>query len=259
MGAFQRLSGQSAQTLRAWERRHGLLQPTRSEGGHRLYTEDDLKVIRRVVALMDSGHAIGAIGQMGRDALLAPTQKGTGLETNNLAPSPATNRWVAPLVDAAQRIDPVAIRQLLDDVFAHLTALEAAERVLLPALYEIGRQWHQGTVSVAGEHLVTTELEFRLRKMIDTSLSAARAERPVLCASPPGERHEIGLLMVSLHLAAASVPVTYLGNSLPLREMRRAAEALRSRAVCLSITQSQTMDSIREELLHFAQEMPAPV
>ena len=66
-----RLTGFKADLLRSWERRHNLLRPERTEGGHRLYTDDDLAVLQEVRRLMSDGRSIGAIAQTGRDELLA--------------------------------------------------------------------------------------------------------------------------------------------------------------------------------------------
>jgi len=48
-------TGVNAITLRAWERRYGLLTPKRTEKGHRLYTEDDIRLIKQVVTLLNRG------------------------------------------------------------------------------------------------------------------------------------------------------------------------------------------------------------
>ncbi len=70
IGTLSRLTGFSPILLRAWERRFTLLVPERGEGGQRLYTDDDLAVLRRVRGLMDDGRSIGEIARAGRKALL---------------------------------------------------------------------------------------------------------------------------------------------------------------------------------------------
>jgi PAS domain S-box-containing protein len=76
IGTIAERTGFSTHVLRAWERRHGLLEPVRSDSGQRLYTEDDLAVLLRVRALKDEGRRIGEIARMGRSALL---DEGSGL------------------------------------------------------------------------------------------------------------------------------------------------------------------------------------
>ncbi|HEX5636294.1 MAG TPA: MerR family transcriptional regulator, partial [Gammaproteobacteria bacterium] len=52
------LTGVPAITLRAWERRYGLLKPQRTPKGHRLYSEKDIDLIRNVVSLLNRNMSI---------------------------------------------------------------------------------------------------------------------------------------------------------------------------------------------------------
>jgi DNA-binding transcriptional MerR regulator len=71
MSSVGRMTGFSPALLRAWESRHRLLAPERGAGGQRLYTDDDVRVLRAVRELLDQGRAIGEIATLGRKALLA--------------------------------------------------------------------------------------------------------------------------------------------------------------------------------------------
>ncbi|MDH5368613.1 MAG: MerR family transcriptional regulator, partial [Gammaproteobacteria bacterium] len=51
-------------TLRAWERRYGLLTPERTPKGHRLYCERDVKRVHKILELLDDGHSLPAIADM---------------------------------------------------------------------------------------------------------------------------------------------------------------------------------------------------
>jgi DNA-binding transcriptional MerR regulator len=48
-----RLTGVNPVTLRAWERRYGLIQPTRTESGHRLYSQANIEAIRSILAWLE--------------------------------------------------------------------------------------------------------------------------------------------------------------------------------------------------------------
>lgn len=50
-----RLTGVNPVTLRAWERRYGLIEPVRTESGHRLYSMTDIERVRSVVEWIDRG------------------------------------------------------------------------------------------------------------------------------------------------------------------------------------------------------------
>lgn len=64
------LTGFSPDLIRAWERRHGFLQPERLDNAHRRYTAQDLAVLQNVRALLEQGSRIGDIARLGRDELL---------------------------------------------------------------------------------------------------------------------------------------------------------------------------------------------
>ena len=133
-------TGLSASLLRAWERRHGLLRPERTAGGHRLYTDEDLRVLEQVQRLLGQGRSIGEVAALGRPALL-------GLEGGE-APAAAGSPLVGRLVEAACAVDGAAVEAALDEAFGLLGA-SALERVVEPALVEIGAQWAAGRCSVA--------------------------------------------------------------------------------------------------------------
>lgn len=48
-------------TLRAWQRRYGLLKPQRTEGGHRLFDEDDIQRIEEIKRWMSTGVPVGKV------------------------------------------------------------------------------------------------------------------------------------------------------------------------------------------------------
>ncbi len=50
-----RLTGVNAVTLRAWQRRYGLVQPARTEKGHRLYSEQDIRQIGEILSWLERG------------------------------------------------------------------------------------------------------------------------------------------------------------------------------------------------------------
>lgn len=232
MSTFTELTGFSPELLRAWERRHALLEPRRSVGGHRVYTESDRLVIQRVRALLDQGRSIGEIAQIGRARLLEEAVSAAKV----LGPAPAPEALRARILDAATRLDERELQRALDDAFAFASPLTVVEQIVVPVAREVGERWHEGSVSVASEHLLTGALVYRVQKLIELSVSPGRREAPVLCACFPGETHELGLLILALHLVADGRRVSYLGQALPLEDLAHAIDTLRPSAVCLSVS-----------------------
>ena len=171
MSTISQRTGFSPALLRAWERRHGLLDPQRTEGGHRLYTDDDLAVLAQVKGLLDSGRAIGEIASMGRAHLLdnaaapAPRDRSSpGLPADVESQLGGLSQ---ALVAGAIAVDEAAVEAALDEAFLLLSPQTAMERAVLPALVTIGDLWAQGKCSIAGEHMASAKVVGRLLMLLE--------------------------------------------------------------------------------------------
>ena len=276
MSTVCRRTGFNQAILRAWERRYGLLRPERTGGGHRLYTDEDLHVLGRVRELLEAGHTIGEIATAGRDALLepapsAPSQGGGAAELERAVPE-ATGEpgpgdaaggelaaRVARLALAAARIDAPAVESGLDAAFAALSPLAALDRIVLPALVEVGVLWNAGRCSTAGEHLLSSKVVGRLHALLRTANPLNTAATHAVCACLPDEEHEIGALFSAYSLARHGCRVTYLGARLPFEALEQAAEALRPNLLCLSVARPDLLREQRARLMTIARRVPAGV
>lgn len=260
MGTMARLSGFSPVVLRAWEKRHGLLEPERGPGGHRLYTEYDLRVLRRVSVLLAEGHRIGEIALAGREALATEATESLhgepvlgGTDPRGTPPHRVATELEArcrDIVDAAVAIDGPRLQQALDTAFALVAPETVVCQVLEPAARAIGDLWASGQCSVAGEHLASQAFIARLHRLIEARNTTHPAESPVvLCACLPGERHEIGALVLAFFLARTGLRVSYLGADLPLEDLEAAITRLAARAVYLSVKRPPVLEAHRARLL----------
>jgi DNA-binding transcriptional MerR regulator len=164
IGELSRRSGVRADTLRAWERRYGLLRPERTEGGFRLYGAEDELRVRTMKSLIDSGVSASEAAR-----LASATSAAEPPRERSAAPlsDETLERQTRRLRDALEDFDDVAANEVLDEVLAAFTIDALAERVVLPVLREIGNRWESGEASVAQEHFATGVLRARM-------LSAAR-------------------------------------------------------------------------------------
>lgn len=243
---IRRLTGFSGELLRAWERRYGLLKPVRGPGGQRLYTEDDLRLLRRVRELLAQGRSIGEAAALGRRQLLR-TAAGV---TSTALPEPARgelDRLRAAILEAVKAVDAARLREVLDEAFARVSPEVALQGVLEPAARQIGDLWADGRCSVAGEHLASEAFAHRLRQLTDAA-QAGSARPAVLTACLPEERHELGLRIVGYQLARQGFRVVHLGAALPLEDLDRACEAVRPRAAVVSVTLKRHYEASREAL-----------
>jgi DNA-binding transcriptional MerR regulator len=225
--AAARATGVSESRLRTWERRYGIPKPQRSPTGRRLYDEDDLALIRRMAALVETGIPAAQAAEAARTE--------GGLEA--AAPvREAMDEAGVQLVTAASTFDRNGATGALREVVARLGWGEALDRAIYPALNEVGEAWRRGSITPAHEHFVS--------ELIRRELSAAVAERrvessdapPVLLACVEDERHDLGLLGLALMLQDEGVPVVYLGADVPTGELLHAGASVAPAAICLSAT-----------------------
>ena len=267
MRTIARLTEFSPEVLRAWERRHGLLQPLRGTGGHRLYTEDDLAVLRRVKNLMSEGRSIGEIAGLGREFLLdaprearPPVQGAAPPPINaggDAAISTELERGSQTIVGAALAMDGAAINRALDDAFANTSPEHVVSGLILPAAKEIGDLWIAGRCNVASEHLASGIFVHRLRRMVETAEPSHSEWRPVVVACFPDEYHQLGALIAAYWLCRNGLRVTFLGAALPLDDLRSAWQVLEPSATLLSVTRRAVYDLHRLSFRKLLGELPS--
>jgi MerR family transcriptional regulator, light-induced transcriptional regulator len=201
IGELSRRTGVSVELLRAWEKRYGLLKPSRTASGYRLYSETDERRVRQ----MQRGVAEGlAAAEAARAALAAAPPTG-GSDSRGAA---------AELRDALDRFDDAAANAALDSLLATFTFETVGRDVILPLLREIGDRWRRGELSVAQEHFASNVLRGRLLGLARGWDHGVGPRAVLACA--PGERHELALIVFGIALRAQGWRITYLGADTPV-------------------------------------------
>ncbi len=218
------ITGVSAHTLRAWERRYGLFSPTRAPSGFRVYDESTIARIRSMNALVAQGMSPReAAAEVRRRCSPGPTASEPALDL------PPGDPYL-DLVEAAADLDADRVSRILDERFAPLHGIESViDQWLMPALGRIGREWAAGRVSVAGEHLVANAVVRRLSTAYE---AAGRGTGlPLIIGAPPGVQHELGLLAFAVSARRAGLPTLYLGADVPLDAWSEAVAKTPARGV----------------------------
>lgn len=227
--AVARMTGLSLDTLRAWERRYEAVTPARGERG-RLYSSADVARLRRLGQLVDRGHAIGSVARLPDKAL----DRLLEVPAEVAAPKgPAAD--LAPLIAALDRYDRDAFEAELTRHAVVLPTRDLVFAVVLPLLAEIGTRWEAGTLRPAQEHLASAIVHGVLGGLLRTTTRPGGTPRAVF-ATPPGERHELGLLCAALLTAGEGWGIVYLGPDLPVDDIWHAASIADARVVILSAT-----------------------
>ena len=222
-------------TLRAWQRRYGVVNPGRSDSGYRLYGARDIALLRRMQSLVASGwspkEAAAAVSG-NADFETDPRNVRRIQPLVNTAELPANT---ADLVAAAIDLDPMAASRLLDEHFASSSFEHAVDNWLLPELERLGAAWANGDVTVAGEHIVAAAVQRRLSAAFDAAAMESERYPFLLTGLPAGCHHELGILAYATAARRRGMAVLHLGPDLPLRDWLVAVERHQPDAVVMAV------------------------
>ena len=230
IGAVARRTGVAVATLRAWESRYGVLQPFRSEGGHRLYSEEDVDRVLAVLRLTAQGWSVSTAAAS-VTAERSPSRLGLVMEPGQAADGseqrrdPTTQRLHDTLARAVRTFDANAAEDVLDEALARLGVAYALEDVVMPMLRDLGEGWEEDPALIAAEHFATNTLRPRLHRL----LSGARSASAPTCvaAAPDHEDHELGVLAAAAVASDLGFRVTYLGSRTPCAALERSVATIR--------------------------------
>ncbi|MEB6587810.1 MerR family transcriptional regulator [Pseudomonas asiatica] len=229
-----RLTGVNAVTLRAWERRYGLVQPTRTDSGHRLYSLADIDDIRRILGWLERGVAVSKVA-----SILARSHALAGQAGGAMG---AWLHWQQQIRQAVQGFDVAGLGRLFDEVFAASTLDQVFAEVFMPVWHDLAAG--QGGYGQASEWLFLDQF-LRGRVFARLQLAHVPRSRTVLLAPLPGQCHELELLVTSLTLGSEEIGVTPLATGQPLQELALVCERMRPDALVLFSHQPPTAELTR--------------
>jgi DNA-binding transcriptional MerR regulator/methylmalonyl-CoA mutase cobalamin-binding subunit len=234
-------TGLSAHAIRAWERRYQAIEPARSPGRHRMYSEADLHRLNLLAEASRTGRQINALAKMSNEELQAllgrkpdsrPPKSAVGI-----APSgneSGDRALCAQALEAVRRLDTLALDDALQRAQVCLGDQGLLRRVITPLARELGELWRSGKITAAQEHFFTAMAKMFIWNMTRQYKPDRRDPRMVV-GTPAGQFHEIGARIVSAVAANHGWNVIYVGTSLPSFELAGAVEASGASALALSI------------------------
>jgi len=235
IGAVARMTGIPITTLHAWERRYGFPHSSvRTLGGHRLYSEKDVTLLRSVKAQIDQGitarQAVKAVHKMEIEGRLPGANS---IETARPMAAPtASPAGYAQLAEALYQHDLTRADQLMGEMLAFYSPEEITLTIIGPMLAGLGEAWAEGRITVTDEHLASNYLRQRLLMWLVTG-PPARQTRPIVLACAPGEWHEGSLLMLGVLLRRRGWPIIYLGQDVPFSDLAGFVKQIQPAALVL--------------------------
>lgn len=218
IGELARQTGTTPDLLRAWERRYGLLNPTRTEGGFRLYAPADRERVLQMRQHIGSG-------------LSAAEAARRALSDGHEAEPDGAGGLLEALLD----MDESRAQTVIDNLLARLSDETALRESILPALREVGERWERGEATIAQEHFATHVIRGRLLALA-RRWDQGRGRRALL-ACPPGELHDLPLIAFGLALRKRGWRILFLGADTPYEVIAATAAEQQPDVVVLASAQ----------------------
>jgi DNA-binding transcriptional MerR regulator/methylmalonyl-CoA mutase cobalamin-binding subunit len=259
-----RRTGLSAHVIRIWEKRYGAVEPERTETNRRLYSDEQIERLSLLRDITQNGHSIGNVAKLPTEKLrqlASESRDANGQASGSPTPAlavPAGESFLRECVAAVMSLDTRALEETLKRAATRLGAQGLLLRVVAPLTQTLGDLWREGTVTAAHEHFASAVLRVYLGQAA-RSFTGAEGAPVLVVATPAGQIHELGALLVGAAATNLGWNVTYLGTSLPAAEIAGAARQNRARAVALSLVYPEDDPQLEGELMRLRESLPPEV
>lgn len=262
MGVVTQRTGVSSHTLRAWERRYGVVEPGRTEGGHRLYSDEDVEHLRLLHRLTLGGRQIGQIADRSTEELRSLLREDRAAEAT--APSPEapmatspeeTGEFLSRAYDAVESIDSEELSAILRRGALTLSTPAFLDDLLVPLMSRIGQAWADRELRPAHEHAASAVV-LRVAGWLMDNFEPPSEAPCIVISTPAGQRHELGALAAAVTAASEGWRVRYLGADLPADDMALAVADAGARALALSLVFPTADQDVVGELRRLRSRVP---
>ena len=254
-------TGLSTHVVRIWEKRYGAVKPKRTGTNRRLYSDAEIERLTLLRLATVAGHGIGSLANLPLERLkvlvakaepAGQAQSATG-KTLSLPES-----FQESCLIAVKQMDGRRFEQALQRALIALGHQGLLRQVIAPLAQSIGELWRAGEVTAAHEHFLSASLKIFLGQMARQFAIPDNAPG-IIVATPVGQLHELGALMVNTAAAHLGWRTIYLGTSLPAAEIAGAAAQNRVTAVALSIVYPEDDPGLAQELANLRRFLPPHV
>lgn len=242
------MTGLSADLIRAWEKRYGVVSPLRGPRGARLFSSADIAHLRLLARVVKAGRAIGDVAALSAEEL--QQLAGAGRQDTS---HPRTS-LVDRIIEHLERFEHAAVGRVLGEALMALGGRRFVYEVAVPLLSEVGNRWQRGEFAIADEHVLTGMLRNILAGLLQTRTQPSGPR--VVLATPAGERHDLGLLLVALLAQDSGAEVVNLGADLPAEEIVSAARRANAVVVCLSLVSRANRSQAAHAVEQIQRDLP---
>lgn len=258
IGYVSMMTGVSAHSLRAWERRYRAVTPTRTPSGHRLYSQEDIDRIALLKLAIEAGHhishvagfdlaALKTLSTRVKESFTSPsTKKGGGAQ-------PIVSREFIPsCLQAIEALDAASLHHILWQASLKMSRQALLDALIIPLMRQVGQRWSEGSLRIMHEHLASNVVHAHLCHMLDYSAPTSTELPRILIAAPAGQWCYLGALAVAVISQDHGWEPVFLGPNLPSEDIAAASATLNPQLIALSITCRVNDTFMQNELSHLS-------
>lgn len=240
---LEQLSGIKAHTIRIWEKRHRLIEPSRTSTNIRFYSDDDLKKIINVSVLNNSGIKISRIADMTADQINKKVLEISEIKNDATL---NTDQLILAMVDMEEEL----FEKILNNFILRYGFEKTVVEIIYPFLQKIGILWQTRNITPAHEHFISSLIRQKIIVAIDGLPIPPKTARKILLFLPEGEMHELGLLFYHYLTRKDGFRTYYLGQNLPHEDLVKIVAEHKPEFLITSITSptALTIDSYFKKL-----------
>jgi DNA-binding transcriptional MerR regulator len=248
IGTVSELTGVNSVTLRAWERRYGLIRPSRTDSGRRLYSETDVRLIEHVLEQLDAGMPISSVAR--------------SVLSEGFDEAPVVDAWQEyrqSMIQAMTEFNEPVMDSIYNEAMSLYPVDIVTSRLVIPLLQELGERWSQNKEgSIAEEHFFSVFMRNKLGARFHHR-NAYNSGPVIVAACLPGEFHEFGLLLFALSAHARGYRLILLGADMPLHELPLVINRTRADSIVLSGSNAVNCAELAMQITGLTQAVKVPV
>ena len=245
------MTGVNTVTLRAWERRYGLITPARTEAGHRLYTEENVERIKLILSLLDEGIAVSRV----KEALRIAAEREVALPAEDQGP---WQQFQHDMLEAVTSFDEVTLERTYNESMSLYPVEVVTRLLLLPLLQTLGERWMRSDTGIAEEHFFSVFMRNKLGARFHHR-NLQNTGQKIVAACLPREQHEFGLLIFALAANARGYRIILLGSDMPLAPIPHVVKRSGSQAIVLTGAAELVPQAIQQQLITLIEKTGLPV
>jgi methanogenic corrinoid protein MtbC1 len=266
-----RRTGLSPHVIRVWEKRYDAVTPTRTPTNRRLYTDADIRRLLLLRKATLTGHSIGHIAHLPTEQLaeLVAQEEAMAAPPAPDVPPPVASipepviSYLERCLAATEQLDATELESTLMRARVAFSQPVFIEHLIVPLMQHIGERWRDGSLRIMHEHLASAVIRTILGTLQEHTMEVAETAPTLVVATPTGQLHEIGALLVAATAAREGWNIIYLGPNLPAEEIAAAVQHKHARALALSIVHPADDPRVEQELMklhqYLVQDMPVLV